>query len=875
MSSILDILNNNSTSNDYYDAPSDAEILTAALSSSLPWSTYEDILKGEANPKTAHYRLNYVFKWAAFTDKIWRDVPGHRSGYVYVCPELTYLWPMIRKETNQDVAVETIRSFLMNPKNIKYATPGVRPDVSKVVAVDTELIDDNVWFSTTIKGVNLRPGIMGLPDDDGHDIEKTEPLHLDDMNPHGLIAGRTGAGKSVALNAMIASLMTEFPPWELNINLADFKIVEMSRYGQTGFEAPHVSKIAATEAMEYVVSVMYDMYEAMSVRQMFFAAVGVQNIKDFREKFGVVLPHVVLLVDEFQQMYELASNKQTDIINALIKMVTKLGRATGYHLLFASQSMSGTLSADVQSNFKLRVCLPASEDVSTAVLGNKASSELRGKGYCWTNCEGGAIDANIKYRVPFLRSETENPNDLTELQKILKWNRELADKIGYSHPQNFFRDSAIRPMRGTGLAVRTFEEDIQLFRQGTYSTIENDMELEDILLLGDSYVYKVPVGKDMDVTLEYFNLKIGDRKNIICIGDTPYDRAYLFELLAMQYAAKGETNRNVIVNADPIMSELVSYNDILTSGGSPASRDVLGKDFIANFIKDYSTRNIINDFVQYRLSIEKASETNGTAIVEEDLDYKLLSLISASKLDPDNFIEGGDPDDMTHSKIKTDEFISRYRNYMITGTMPDEYTNLSDAEESMVFSSLAKDATEDDKNIAIKDMIECKNIIRNQYIEIISSVFNAIKRMYISGVKNGKFSFKNMQTLTYWVIGYNGISSIAGERNQSSKIDALMRNCTNLGMRCIFIGGAVRDISELLRNFGYVLIKSTTENNYSKFDMTMSKEFKDNVIRFKAIGEVVNNVKQHLYPVPPDEKMFKKYDADYAEFGENNYFSFF
>lgn len=110
-----------------------------------------------------------------------------------------------------------------------------------------------------------------------------------------------------------------------------------------------MEKIAATDSMEYVLSVMYDMYEKMDTRQKVFAALGFQKLSQFREHYGVALAREILIVDEFQQMYELATPKQADKINQLIKMITKLGRATGYHLLFASQSMSGTVRADVLS----------------------------------------------------------------------------------------------------------------------------------------------------------------------------------------------------------------------------------------------------------------------------------------------------------------------------------------------------------------------------------------------------------------------------------------------------------------------------------------------------------------------------------------------
>ena len=68
---------------------------------------------------------------------------------------------------------------------------------------------------------------------------------------------------------------------------------------------------------------------------------------------------------------------------------------------------------------------------------------------------------------------------------------------------------------------RSFEDDIMLFRQGAQELIDTDKEIEDILLLGDSYIFMEPKGSGYDVTLEYFKLKIADRKNILCLGDSP------------------------------------------------------------------------------------------------------------------------------------------------------------------------------------------------------------------------------------------------------------------------------------------------------------------------------------------------------------------
>ena len=161
------------------------------------------------------------------------------------------------------------------------------------------------------------------------------------------------------------------------------------------------------------------------------------------------------------------------------------------------------------------------------------------------------------------------------------------------------------------------------------------------------------------------------------------------------------------------------------------------------------------------------------------------------------------------------------------------------------------------------------------FVFFIRVPLNAIKNIYLQGYKNGKFSFKNINTITYWVLGHNNVSSIAGEKSQGYKMEPYFRNCTNLGIRLIFVGTNIKDISDIAKVFGYVFIQSANEQNYTKFEMDMAKEFKDNVIRFKAVGEVVTNAKQHLYPLPNDEKMFKSFDVDYITKEQDDYFAYF
>ena len=93
----------------------------------------------------------------------------------------------------------------------------------------------------------------------------------------------------------------------------------------------------------------------MNARQNFFALLGIQKITDFREEYGVVLPRVLFVVDEFQQLFLEATNKESMEIHELIIAITKLGRATGFHLLFASQEMTGTtMGSTLFANFVIR-----------------------------------------------------------------------------------------------------------------------------------------------------------------------------------------------------------------------------------------------------------------------------------------------------------------------------------------------------------------------------------------------------------------------------------------------------------------------------------------------------------------------------------------
>ena len=407
--------------------------------------------------------------------------------------------------------------------------------VEQVIRAETK--ESDMWFGSTSSGINLRPGLQ--------DNETTKPTVVTfgkpDDNVHALIVGATGSGKSVFLHNLIFSLMAEYSPWEINIFLVDFKKVSLSKY-LSACDTPHIKAVAATSEVRYVISLMEYLNMCMQARQTLFSYLGLEKLSQIRERFGVVLPRCLLLVDEFQQMFTDVTLRQENRIKEILTAITKLGRATGYHLVFASQEMSGTLGNSAFANFKVRFALRCQSDISSTFLGNDAAARIgnRERGIVIENSVDGKEENNRTFKVPFVE---EDDGYFTEF--LLNQTR-LAETVGFKSVHKYYQEDFIRPFSD-------LEELLNDKRIVNYKRhiMENNPMCFDILTLGDAVVFNF-----MKNDCETVFLEVGTKKNIGVYSPKVSDIIYICRLLA--------TNFKLSPNAVHYRHKLLLRNDLIS-----------------------------------------------------------------------------------------------------------------------------------------------------------------------------------------------------------------------------------------------------------------------------------------------------------------------
>ena len=279
--------------------------------------------------------------------------------------------------------------------------------------------------------------------------------------PHVLIAGATGAGKSVMVNAIIASILTQASPDDVRLLMVDPKMVELSMYNGI----PHLLSPVVTE-VDKVVPLLKNAINEMERRYRLFSQLGVRNLDGYRklrlEKIGKGdtslnnLPAIVIIIDELADLMMAAPEE----VEGMICRLAQLARATGIHLVVATQRPSvDVITGLIKANIPTRISFMVSSAVDSRTIIDMGGAErLLGRGdMLYLPADAGRPE---RIQGSFLADE--------EAQRLVE----------------YWRSQVIEHAIAVGDALRPEEEHQQHIEPGweIREGASDDFELEDDLL---------------------------------------------------------------------------------------------------------------------------------------------------------------------------------------------------------------------------------------------------------------------------------------------------------------------------------------------------------------------------------------------------------
>lgn len=253
----------------------------------------------------------------------------------------------------------------------------------------------------------------------GKDISG-KPRYMDlQTAPHLMIAGTTGSGKSVLLNAAITSLLYRATPYELKMIMIDPKMLELSIYE----DIPHLLHPVVTESRKAVAALKWLVGE-MDSRYRMLSEEGVRDIDSYNGKLGALeieekqlrwLPYIVVIIDE---LADLMMVSPSDVKDSIIRLAQK-ARAAGIHIIVSTQRPSADVVAGlIKANFPARISFLVSSKVDSRIILDTGGAEtLLGKGDMLFLASGGSnllrlqgaliSDDERKRVTDFLRSQAD------------------------------------------------------------------------------------------------------------------------------------------------------------------------------------------------------------------------------------------------------------------------------------------------------------------------------------------------------------------------------------------------------------------------------------------------------------------------------------
>ncbi|MCC7261326.1 MAG: DNA translocase FtsK 4TM domain-containing protein [Candidatus Latescibacteria bacterium] len=204
--------------------------------------------------------------------------------------------------------------------------------------------------------------------------------------PHLLVAGATGAGKSVCINGLISSILFKATPEEVRLIMIDPKVVELTMYN----DIPHLMVPVITEPKKAAEALKWAVAE-MEARYQKLAKMGVRHLSDYNRKLAAkppetvegvepekAMPYIVIIIDEFA---DLMLTAPADVETSLMSLAQK-SRAVGIHIVLATQRPSvNVITGVIKANFPSRIAFQVASKIdSRTILDSNGAERLLGRG---------------------------------------------------------------------------------------------------------------------------------------------------------------------------------------------------------------------------------------------------------------------------------------------------------------------------------------------------------------------------------------------------------------------------------------------------------------------------------------------------------------
>ncbi len=271
---------------------------------------------------------------------------------------------------------------LSNDIALALATSDIRMEapIPGKSAIGIEVPNRNktsVYLKSLIDSKEYKSIGTNIPFALGKDIAGKNIVAEINKMPHLLIAGATGAGKSVCINTLIMSILFKAKPDEVKLILVDPKVVELSVYNGL----PHLLIPVVTDPRKAANALNWAVSE-MTSRYKIFAQNSVRDIATYNEKMlkegNEKMPHIVIIIDELADLMTVASSE----VEEYITRIAQLARACGMHLVIATQRPSvDVITGVIKANIPSRIAFAVSSQIdSRTILDAGGAEKLLGKG---------------------------------------------------------------------------------------------------------------------------------------------------------------------------------------------------------------------------------------------------------------------------------------------------------------------------------------------------------------------------------------------------------------------------------------------------------------------------------------------------------------